>query len=105
MPKDVIISSKEFCRHIPSYSTTQAALNKGCLHSLCWGVSLKQHVTCVTISNKRKCCLKFCAKIVKKLAAAGYLTLFRDFKLAHMVKTYRSASCHQVLKIRECYIC
>ena len=42
----------EFCRHIPSYSTTQAASNKGCLHSLCWGVSLKQHVTCVTISNK-----------------------------------------------------
>ena len=35
------------------YSTTQAALNKGCLHSLCFGVSLKQHVTCVTISNKK----------------------------------------------------
>ena len=41
---------------------------------------------------------------MKKLAAAGYLTLFRDFKLARMIKTYRSASCHQVLKIRECYI-
>ena len=40
------------CRRIPSYSTTQAALNKGCLHSLCWVVSLKQRVTCVTISNK-----------------------------------------------------
>ena len=40
------------CRHIPSYSTTQAASNKGCLHSLCWGVSLKQRVTCVTIINK-----------------------------------------------------
>ena len=40
----------------------------------------------------------------KKHAAAGYLTLFRDFKLARMIKTYRSASCHQVLKIRECYI-
>ena len=52
MPKNVLISSREFCRHIPSYSTTQAALNKGCLHSLCWGVSLKQRVTCVTISNK-----------------------------------------------------
>ena len=37
---------------VPSYSTTQAALNKGCLHSLCRGISLKQHVTCVTISNK-----------------------------------------------------
>ena len=52
MPKNVFISSREFCRHIPSYSTTQAASNKGCLHSLCWGVSLKQRVTCVTISNK-----------------------------------------------------
>ena len=80
MPKNVLISSREFCRHIPSYSTTQAASNKGCLHSLK-------------------------AKIVKKLAAAGYLTLFRDFKLACMIKTYRSASYHQVLKIRECYIC
>ena len=49
---NVLISRREFCRHIPSYSTTQAASNKGCLHSLCWGVSLKQHVTCVTISNK-----------------------------------------------------
>ena len=38
--KNVLISSREFCRHIPSYSTTQAASNKGCLHSLCWGVSL-----------------------------------------------------------------
>ena len=52
LPKNVLISSREFCRHIPSYSTTQAASNKGCLHSLCWGVSLKQRVTCVTISNK-----------------------------------------------------
>ena len=42
---------------------------------------------------------------MKKLAAVGYLTLFRDFKLAPMLKTYISASCHQVLKIRECYIC
>ena len=42
---------------------------------------------------------------MKKLAAAGYLTLFMDFKLAHRIKTYRSASCHQVLKIREHYIC
>ena len=42
---------------------------------------------------------------MNKLAAAGYLTLLRDFKLAHMIKTYRSASCHQVLKIIECYIC
>ena len=74
----------------------------------------------------------------KKLAAVGYLKLFRDLKLAPMInkvskvakirnrynqvphltqdtngkvtnsqkiKTYRSASCHQVLKIRECYIC
>ena len=52
LPKNVLISSREFCRHIPSYSTTQAASTKGCLHSLCWGVSLKQRVTCVTISNK-----------------------------------------------------
>ena len=42
---------------------------------------------------------------MKKLAAVGYLTLLRDFKLATMIKTYRSASCHQVLKIRERYIC
>ena len=42
---------------------------------------------------------------MKKLAAAGYLTLFRDFKLARMIKIYRYASCHQVLKIRERYIC
>ena len=42
---------------------------------------------------------------MKKLAAAGYLTLCRDFKQARMIKTYRSASCHQVLKIRERYIC
>ena len=41
----------------------------------------------------------------KKLTAAGYLTLFRDFKLAHMIKTYRSASFHQVLKIIKRYIC
>ena len=43
--KNALISSREICRHIPSYSTTQAASNKECLHSLCWGVSLKQHVT------------------------------------------------------------
>ena len=49
---NVLISLREFRRHIPSYSTTQAASNKRCLHSLCWGVSLKQLVTCVTISNK-----------------------------------------------------
>ena len=42
---------------------------------------------------------------MKKLAAVGYLTLYRDFKLAPMIKTYGSASCHQVLKIREGYIC
>ena len=43
---------------------------------------------------------------MKKLAAVGYLTLFRDFKLAPMIKTCnKSASCHQVLKIRERYIC
>ena len=41
---------------------------------------------------------------MNKLAAAGYFTLFRDFKLALLIKTYRSASCHQVLKIKECYI-
>ena len=41
---------------------------------------------------------------MKKLAAVRYLTLFSDFKLAPILKTYRSVSCHQVLKIRECYI-
>ena len=34
----------------------------------------------------------------KKLAATGYFSLFMDFKLAHMIKTYRPASCHQVLR-------
>ena len=63
MPKNVLIPSREFCRHIPSYSTTQAASNKGCLHSLCWGVSLKQHVTCVTISNKGNVVGKFELKL------------------------------------------
>ena len=38
---------------------------------------------------------------MKKLAAARYLTLFRDLKLARMIKTYRSASCHQVLKMEN----
>ena len=42
---------------------------------------------------------------MKKLAAVGYLTLFGDFKLAPMIKTNRSASCHEVLKIRERYVC
>ena len=42
---------------------------------------------------------------MKKIAAVEYLTLFRDFKQAPMIKTYRYASCHQVLKIRERYIC
>ena len=42
---------------------------------------------------------------MKKIAAAGYLTVFRGFNLARMINTYRSASCHQVLKIREIYIC
>ena len=39
------------------------------------------------------------------LAAAGYLTLLRDFKLARMIKNYCSASCHQVVKIRDRYMC
>ena len=42
---------------------------------------------------------------MKKLAAVGHLTLFRDFKLAPMIKAYRSASCLHVLQIRERYIC
>ena len=42
---------------------------------------------------------------MKKMAAVGYFTLLRDFRLAPMIKNYRSASCHQVLKIRERYIC
>ena len=45
--KNVLISLREFYRRIPSRSTTQAALNKGCLYSISWGVSLKH-----TISNK-----------------------------------------------------
>ena len=65
MPKNVLISSREFCRHIPSYSTIQVASNKGCLHSLCLGVSLIQRVTCVTISNKGKVVRKFELKLRK----------------------------------------
>ena len=42
---------------------------------------------------------------MKKFAGVGYLTFIGDFKLAPMIKTYRSASCHQDLKIRERYIC
>ena len=42
---------------------------------------------------------------MKILTAAGYLTWFRDFKLARMIKTYRSASRRKVLKIKERYIC
>ena len=42
---------------------------------------------------------------MKKLAAVGYLTLFRGFTLAPMIKTYISASCHKFLMIRERYIC
>ena len=42
---------------------------------------------------------------MKKIAAVGYIILFRDFKLAPMIKTYKYTSCHQVLKIRERYIC
>ena len=42
---------------------------------------------------------------MKNSEAVGYLTLFGDFKLTPMIKTYRSASCHQVLNIRERYIC
>ena len=105
MPKNVLISSKEFRRHVPSYSTTQAALNKGCLQSLCWGVSLKQRATCVTISNKGNVVCKFELKLCKNLQLMDNLTLFRDFKLARLIKTYRPASCHQVLKVRERYIC
>ena len=41
---------------------------------------------------------------MKILAAAEYLTMVRDFKLARMIKTCRSVSCNQVLKIREHYI-
>ena len=32
--KNVLISLTEFCRHIPSRSTSQAALNKVCLYSI-----------------------------------------------------------------------
>ena len=42
---------------------------------------------------------------MKKLEAVGYLTLLRDLKPVPMIKTYISASCHQILKIRERYIC
>ena len=41
---------------------------------------------------------------MKILAAAGYLPIFRDFKLARMLKTSRLVCCNKVLKIREHYI-
>ena len=41
---------------------------------------------------------------MKILATAGYLTLFNDFTLARMIKTYISERCHQDVKIRERYI-
>ena len=42
---------------------------------------------------------------MKKLAAVEYLKLFRNFKLAPMIKTNIPAGYHQVLEIRERYIC
>ena len=39
MPKNVLISLRKFCRHIPARSTTQAALNKECLFSISLGVT------------------------------------------------------------------
>ena len=53
----------------------------------------------------RKFNVKVPAKILKVFAAAGYRKLFKDFKLAHMIKTHKSVSFHQDLKIREPYIC
>ena len=67
MPKNVLISLRKFCRHIPARSTTQATLNKECLFSISLGVSLKQPVTCVTISNKENVILKFGLKLWKYL--------------------------------------
>ena len=67
MPKNVLISLRKFCRHIPARSTTQAALNKECLFSISLGVSLKQPVTCVTISNKENVIWKFGLKLWKYL--------------------------------------
>ena len=72
-----------FLKYISSCATS----NKGRLHTLSWVVSLKQPVTCVTISNKEDVIGKFEQKNVKILAAAGYFTLFWDFNLAHMIKT------------------
>ena len=60
---NILISLRECCRHIPYRCTTQAALNKGCLYSISWGISLKQPVTCVTISNKENVILKFELKL------------------------------------------
>ena len=67
MPKNVLISLRKFCRHIPARSTTQAALNKEYLFSISLGVSLKQPVTCVTISNKENVIWKFGLKLWKYL--------------------------------------
>ena len=42
---------------------------------------------------------------MKKLAAVGYLTLFRDFELAPMIKIIDLLVVIKFLKIRERYIC
>ena len=45
---------REFCRHILSERTTQAASNKRRLHPVSGGISLQQPVTYVTINYSEK---------------------------------------------------
>ena len=45
---------REFCRHILSERTTQAASNKRRLHPVSGGISLLQPVTYVTINYSEK---------------------------------------------------
>ena len=42
---------REFCRHILSSRELKAESFKKCLHSVRWGVSLKEPVTYITLSN------------------------------------------------------
>ena len=50
---------REFCRHILSERTTQAASNKRRLHPVSGGISMQQPVTYVTINYSEKKRIKF----------------------------------------------
>ena len=45
--------SREFCRHILSCRELKVESFKKCLHSVRWGVSLKEPVTYITLSCQK----------------------------------------------------